>query len=51
MLGHKELAPDSTKGAEHPLVRNLVGSELALDHVGTGRLEYAHRINTSESAA
>src|SRR6516225_7331630 len=34
---------DSSKRAEHSRVYNLVGPELALDHVGAGRPEFGHR--------
>ena len=42
MVGNEELTPDSGKGGEHALVYDLVGPELALDHVGAGRPKFSH---------
>src|SRR6516165_8146982 len=43
MLGNEEFTLDSGKRGEHARVYDLVGPELALDHVGAGRPEFGHR--------
>src|SRR5215469_419906 len=45
MIGHEKFAPNCAKGGKHPRIPDLVGPELAFDHVSARYLEYGHRIN------
>src|SRR5258705_5185607 len=44
VLGDEKLAPDEREGVEDSLVRNLVGSDLTLDHMSASGIERGHRI-------
>ena len=51
MLGHEQLAPGLGHGGEDPFVGDLVGSDLALDHVRARRFEYRHPATGGQWAA
>ena len=51
MLGHEQFAPGLGDGGEDPLVGDLVGSDLALDHVRASRVEYRHPATGGQRAA
>src|SRR5215469_3294196 len=50
MIGHEKFAPNCAKGGKHPHVPDLVGPELAFDHMSARRLKSGHRINFANEA-